>query len=118
MDQTAKRNVCRMIAGLISIDLDVDEGERRFLDKVLTKFEIPEDEWDAILPLMEPDEAYSCLRDLPSEDQQEALTLLIQAATIDDHVTEEERDYLETVCDAIDVSSDELDDRLDSMLHP
>ncbi len=118
MNKTAKRNVCRMIAGLIAIDLDVEEGERRFLDKVLAKFDVPESEWDAILPLMEPDDAYACLQELSESDQQETFTLLLQAATVDDHVSEEERDYLSTVCEAIGIDDDELEDRIEQMLNP
>lgn len=118
MDEKTRREVCRMVAGLVAIDLDVDEGERRFVDSLLTKFGIPESEWDAILPLMEPEDAHRCLQGLDPSAQQEAFDLLLQAAAVDDHITLEEREYLEAVCDAINVSKEELSVRLDRLMHP
>ena len=116
MDETSKRSICRMVAGLIAIDLDVDEGERQFLEKVLAKFGIADSQWDAILPLMEPDEAFMALKKLGPDERQEALGLLLEAATADHHVSEEERDYLETICEAIDVDARELETRLERLL--
>lgn len=116
MDDKTRREVCRMVAGLIAIDLDIDEGERRFVDNLLTKFGIPESEWDAILPLMEPEEAHRCLEGLEPAAREEAFELLLQAAAVDDHITTEEREYLEAVCDALKVSQEELSARLDRLL--
>lgn len=112
MDEQTRRTVCRMIAGLVSTDGDFADSERAFLDKVLTQFEIPESEWDAIFPLLEHDEAASALAELPKDVQQMAFSLLLEAAHADGVIAPEEREYLEAVGSAIGLDPSELRTRI------
>jgi uncharacterized tellurite resistance protein B-like protein len=114
MDHQTKRTVCRMIAGLVSTDGEFSDAERSFLDKVLTEFEIPESEWDAIFPLLEFDEATDAIAALASPVQQTAFSLLLEAARADGVVAPEEVTYLEAVGEAMGMDAAELEARLRS----
>ncbi len=114
MDEETKRLVCRMVAGLVASDEDFDDREREFVDKVLKQFGIPESEWDAIFPLVEPEEAASVMAGLDSTAQKEGFELLIEAAMADGKIVEEEVDYISIIGRAIGLSDAELEQRLQS----
>jgi hypothetical protein len=108
MDEQTKRTACRMIAGLVAADDDFSESERRFLDKVLERFDIPESEWDAIFPLLEYDEAEAAIRTLAPDAQRETFLLLLDAARVDGVISVDERKYLELIGHAIGMSDSDL----------
>lgn len=108
MDEQTKRTACRMIAGLVATDDDFSDAERQFVDRVLSRFGIPESEWDAIFPLLEPDEAEAAIRGLDPAAQRETFQLLLEAARVDGVVSDDERRYLELVGRAIGMSDAEL----------
>lgn len=112
MDEATKRIACRMIAGLVATDEDFSDGERQFLDKVLVQFGIPEEEWDAIFPLLEHDAAEAAIRGLDPIAQKEIFELLLEAALVDGSIVQEERNYIEVVGRAIGLSDEELGRRL------
>ena len=80
MDEKTKRLACRMVAGLVASDEDFDDAERTFLDKVLRQFGVPEEEWDAIFPLLDHEEANETIRALDKVTQKEVFELLLEAA--------------------------------------
>lgn len=112
MDEEMKRLVCRMVAGLVASDEEFDDAERAFLDKVLRKFEIPESEWDAIFPLVEPDEAASAMRTLDPATQREAFELLVEGALADGKIVAEEAAYMRVIGDAIGMDPATLNARI------
>jgi hypothetical protein len=61
---------------------------------------------------MDGGEAADELRAMSRDVQQEALTLLIEAAAIDKRYAEEERAYLHAVARAVGVETDEVDRRV------
>jgi hypothetical protein len=100
----------------VTTDLDVGDDERAFLDKVMAEFEIPESEWGALFPLMEPQEARDALSELEPVVRDEAIHLLLQAATVDRVVNEAEREYLSCVAEAAGIDASELSRRIDALL--
>ena len=112
MDKELRTNICRLIAGIVVADDDLEPAEEAFLDKMLAKFEIPASERDAIFPIVDRDEAAATIRALPKPAQAEALTLLIAATAADGAVAPEERAYLDAVASELGVTGADLDKRL------
>jgi len=116
VDKELRRNICRLIAGLVVADDDLEPAEDAFVDKMLAKFEIPADERDTIFPIVDRSEAAEMIRQLPKEAQTTALELLIEATVADGVVAPEEKAYLEAVGQELGISSDELDQRVAAKL--
>jgi uncharacterized tellurite resistance protein B-like protein len=116
MDENMRRNVCRLIAGIVVSDEDLSPQEDAFVDRMLERFGIPRAEREVIFPIIDGSEAAAAVLELPSDVRQEAFGLLIEAAAADGSIAPEELGYLETVADAIKISRDELSDRLSEAL--
>ena len=112
MDKEMRRKICRLIAGLVVADDDLEPKEEAFLDKLLAKFEIPASERDTIFPIVDRDEAAETIRGLPKEAQAAALTLLIQATAADGVVAPEERAYLDAVAGELGLAGPDLEKRI------
>jgi uncharacterized tellurite resistance protein B-like protein len=111
-----RRNICRLIAGLVVADDDLEPSEEAFLDKLLAKFEIPASERDSIFPIVDRDEAAQTIRGLPKDAQTTALSLLIQATVADGVVKPEERDYLDAVAKELGVKGPDLEREIAAQL--
>lgn len=116
MDENMRRNVCRLIAGIVVSDEDLSPQEDAFVDRMLTRFGIPLAEREVIFPIIDASEAATAVLALPGDVREEAFGLLIEAAAADGSIAPEELGYLETVADAIQVSRDALSDRLSEAL--
>jgi uncharacterized tellurite resistance protein B-like protein len=113
VDKDLSHRVCRLIAGLVVSDDDLDEAEDAFVDRLLEHFGIPLAERDTIFPIVDRSEAADAVKSLPPDVQKEALTLLVAAASADGKIVAEERAFLHTVAEAMGVSIAEIDKRLD-----
>ncbi len=107
MDQALGRTVCRLIAGIVVSDDDLDPAEEAFVDRMLATFEIGEGR-EAIFPLVDRVEAAAAIRELPQEAQEQALDLLIEASVADGKLVSEERAYLQLVAVEMGVSDGAL----------
>ena len=116
MDQEMKRSICRLIAGIVVADDDLEPSEEAFLDKLLAQFGIPETERDRIFPIIDREEAAQAIRGLPKDAQAAALELLIEATVADGVVKSEERDYLDAVAKELGVVGAELERRIAEQL--
>ena len=116
MDENMRRNVCRLIAGIVVSDEDLSPQEDVFVDRMLDRFGIPRAEREVIFPIIDASEAAAAVMELPADVRQEAFALLVEAAAADGSIAPEELGYLETVADAIQISRDELSDRLSEAL--
>jgi len=116
MDENMRRNVCRLIAGIVVSDEDLSPQEDAFVDRMLERFGIPLADREVIFPIIDASEAAASVLALPADVRQEAFGLLIEAAATDGSIAPEELGYLEAVSDAIQVSRDELSDRLSEAL--
>lgn len=116
MDDTLRRQVCRLIAGLVVSDDDLDEHEDAFIERLLGRFQIPSTERDTIFPIVDRSEAADAMQALPESVQLEAFDLLIEAAAADGKIAPEEREYLATVAAVVRVDSQALEARLEAAI--
>lgn len=116
MDQQLSHKVCRLVAGIVVADDDLDDTEDQFIDRMLAKFGIPPSERESIFPIVDKSEAKAAMQELPPDVQHETMTLLIEAACADGKVVTEERAYLHAVAEAIGVSAGALDVKIDDAL--
>jgi len=116
MDENTRRMVCRLIAGIVVVDDDLDESEDMFLDRMLAQFGLTSDERDVLFPIMDAKEAAIEFLALPPAVHMEALDLLVQAASIDGRYADEEREYLHSVCAVVGVDPVQVDRRVATLI--
>jgi uncharacterized tellurite resistance protein B-like protein len=116
MDESLRRKVCRLIAGIVVSDEDLSPQEDAFVDRMLERFGIPLAEREVIFPIIDSSEAADAVRELEPALREEAFGLLIEAAAVDGSIAPEELSYLEVVADVVGVSRDDLSDRLSAAL--
>jgi len=112
MDETIRRKVCRLIAGIVVSDEDLSPQEDEFVDRMLDRFGIPRAEREVIFPIIDASEAAQAMKELDEGLRLEAFGLLVEAAAVDGSIAPEELGYLEAVADVAGVSRDALSDRL------
>ena len=110
MDVELRTTVCRIVAGLVVADDDFSPQEEAFIDRLLARFCLGSR--DAILPIMDRDEAAAGMGALPPEVQQEALDTLVDAAVADGKVVDEELAYLLAVAGVIGLDEPALEARI------
>jgi uncharacterized tellurite resistance protein B-like protein len=108
VDESQKRKLCQLIAGIVVADDDLDPTESAFIDRMLARFGIDPAERDIIFPIVDTDEAVRAVGAMPADVQTETLDLLVQAATADGKVVPAERDYLKAVVKAMGRDEREL----------
>lgn len=116
MEESVRRKVCRLIAGIVVSDEDLSPHEDAFVDRMLERFGIPLSDREVIFPIIDASEAAAAMKELGPTVAQEAFGLLVEAAAVDGSIAPEELGYLETVADAVGVSRDDLGDRLSTAL--
>ena len=116
MDESVRRNVCRLIAGIVVSDEDLSPEEDAFVDRMLQRVGIPLADRDVIFPIVDATEAATAMRALEPAVRQEAFGLLLEAAAADGSIAPEELSYLEAVSDVVGVSRDDLGDKLGEAL--
>ncbi|HEX4335418.1 MAG TPA: TerB family tellurite resistance protein [Polyangiaceae bacterium] len=116
MDDSVRRNVCRLIAGIVVSDEDLSPEEDAFVDRMLERFGIPLSEREVIFPIVDATEAADAMKALAPDVRQEAFKLLLEAAAADGSIAPEELTYLEAVSDIVGVSRDEMGERLTEAL--
>lgn len=116
MDDDTKRKVAQLVAGIVVTDDILDPKEEAFVDRMLERFGIDDEERAVIFPILDADEAAERFDRMSAEVQQEAMTLLIEAAAADGEIVPEERAYLAAVAKVAGVADDELEARLTAAL--
>ena len=116
MDTDARRRICRLIAGLVGVDNELDDTESAFVDNMLVKFGLSPDERESLFPIIDGDEAAKELADLPAAMREQAFALLVDAAAADKRFVDEERDYLHKVGAVLGLSHDEVDRRVSTAI--
>lgn len=116
MDNDTRRRLCRLIAGIVVVDNDLDDAESRFVDHMLARFGLGPEERDALFPIIDAGEAAEELKLLPAALQHEGFALLVEAATLDRRYADEERDYLYKVGAVLNVAPADIDARVKEAL--
>jgi uncharacterized tellurite resistance protein B-like protein len=104
--------ICRLIAGLVVSDDDLDPKEDAFIERLLARFGIPSSDRDLIFPILDATEAATALGGLAADLREQAMSLLIEAAAVDGRIADEERTHLQAVADAIGMAHADLEARL------
>ena len=112
MDESVRRKVCRLIAGIVVSDEDLSPQEDAFVDRMLVRFGIPLEEREVIFPIIDATDAAQAMKELEPAVRTEAFGLLVEAAAADGSIAPEELGYLEAVAEVAGVSKDDLADRL------
>jgi len=115
MDESQRRRVCQLVAGLVISDDVLEPQEEAFLDRVIEKFGLSDEGRDAIFPLVSHDDAAEAARALGPELGQEAWSLLVDAAKADNEVNKDELAYLKVVADALGMSEEDTKNELDAL---
>jgi uncharacterized tellurite resistance protein B-like protein len=116
MNQDEAIRICRLVAGLVVTDDDLDEREDAFVERMLARFGIPSSDRNLIFPILDATEAAVALREMTPDLQRTAVDLLIQAAAVDGKIAPEERAYLDVVADSVGMPRPELERRLNEEL--
>lgn len=109
MDDALRRRICRLVAGILVTDDDMDPREDKFLDKLLADFGIPAGERDCLFPIVDAAEAQAEMRELPQDARDEAMHRLLDAACADGRIMEAEREYLRSVGFALEIGEQDTD---------
>lgn len=112
MEEALRKKICRLVAGIVVADDDLDEKEDAFLDRLLVTFGIPAEQRDELFPIVDRDEAATEIKTLPKDVQDDVFTRLVDAACADGKVVPEERDYLKSVANAIGMPDDVVELKL------
>lgn len=115
MDDAQRRRVCQLIAGMIIADDIMEPQEEAFLDRVIEKFGFAEEGRDAIFPLVSHEEAAAAAQQLGPVVGQETFAMLMEAAKADDQVVPEELEYLRVVANALGMSEEETNAKLEEL---
>lgn len=113
MEPTNARRICRLVAGLVTADREVHELEDELLDDLADAFGLPEDDRDFLFPALGASEAADQIRALDARAQQATLDLLVEMAVVDGNVATSERLYLDVVGQALGMSPDQINHRLE-----
>src|SRR5688572_26072148 len=100
--------ICRLVAGLVVTDDDLDEREDAFIERMLATFGIPWTDRNLTFPTVDGGEAAAALRAMSKEMQDQAVDLLVRAAAADGKIVPEERAYLLAVAEAVGMTPEEL----------
>jgi uncharacterized tellurite resistance protein B-like protein len=116
MDTENARKVCRLIAGVVVVDDHLDDAENAMIDRMLVRFGLQEDDRAALFPIVDAEEAARELRALPTAAQTETFELLVTAVAADRRFTDEERQYLYRVGEALGLCRADIDGRVETAL--
>ena len=112
MDEQLRKKVCRLVAGIVVADDDLDDREDAFLDRLMAKFGVPADQRAELFPIVDAKEAADEIRSLPPEVQEETFALLLEAAAADGKIVPEERGYIDAVGAALGLDPAVVEERV------
>jgi uncharacterized tellurite resistance protein B-like protein len=111
MDDSTRVKVCRLVAGILFADREIEEAEAAFLQRMRARFQLPRG--TAIDPVVDHDAAVRELGALAPAQREEALDLLVAAAAADGTVSPAERAWLERAAEALGMEASSLEARIE-----
>lgn len=111
MDDSTRVKVCRLVAGILFADREIEEAEAAFLQRMRARFQLARG--TAIDPVVDHDAAVRELRALAPALRDEALDLLVAAAAADGTVSPAERAWLERAAEALGMEASSLEARIE-----
>ena len=117
MDSKTSRRICQLVSGIIVADDDLDPAEEAFVDRVFRKFGFDAKQRRTLFPIVDRDEAARALQALPHDTRDYTLAVLIEAASADGKIVDNERAFLESMAGALNLTNDELDARIEQQMN-
>jgi len=111
MEIDDRRNICRLVAGILVSDEEVTAEEYDFLERIYQRFGLAPDEMKTVAPI-EAGAASAALRQLPEPVQAKVVALLVEAAIADGVVDARERAYLLVAAAALGIDGDVMEQRI------
>jgi uncharacterized tellurite resistance protein B-like protein len=111
VDESVRRKIGRLVAGIVVADGDFDPTEDFFLDRLLERLGLGDR--SAIEPLPDASQAAIEMAGLSPEERDAAFTLLLEAALADGQVVTSERVYLLAVGAALGLDGDAVEERIE-----
>jgi uncharacterized tellurite resistance protein B-like protein len=115
VDDQLRKEVCRLVAGILIADYDLDPKEDEFLERLIRHMHLSPADRLALRPVESRSEAAAMMRRLPSEARDLALSLLFEAAVADGTVHDDERAYVHAIAEELGMSADAVDQKLDEV---
>ena len=111
MDAEEQDKVCQLIEAVIAADGIVDESEREFLQKIVSRFGLPERKPVAV---SESDfgKTTTMLRNLAPDVRTRVMALLVEAAVVDGRVDPQERALLLASAASLGIEATALEERI------
>jgi uncharacterized tellurite resistance protein B-like protein len=113
VDDSLRTEVCRLIAGILIADYELDPKEDEFLDRLFRAMRLPATERLAMKPVESRSEAAALMRRLSETARKAVLSLLFDAAKADGVIHDDERAYVHAIAEELGMAPDEVDRRLD-----
>ena len=109
MDINDKIQICKVIAQAIMADIQITDAEREFLDKLMDRYELNEEQRTDVMNRNFGDNVAEMAQGIESmESQNELLTELIKAIEVDGVIAEAEKKLVHRVGAAMEMSEDEV----------
>lgn len=115
VELSTRRQICQLVAGVLVSDDDFADVEKRFLQRIYARLELPPDEWESVQPTP-VGAATAALRQLPVETHTKVAALLVEAVVADGVVEPRERVYLLVAAAAMGIDAVVMEQRLASRL--
>jgi uncharacterized tellurite resistance protein B-like protein len=113
VDDQLRKEVCRLIAGILIADYELDPKEDEFLDRLFRAMRLPATERLAMKPVESRGEAAALMRRLSENARKAALSLLFEAAAADGIIHDDERAYVHAIAEELGMSAADVDRKLD-----
>jgi tellurite resistance protein len=111
VDLATRRQICRLVAGVLLSDEHFADAEKRFLQRIYARFELPPEECAEAEPIP-VGAATAALRELPADVHGKVAALLVEAAIADGVIDPRERVYLLVAAAAMGLDAVEMEQRL------
>jgi uncharacterized tellurite resistance protein B-like protein len=115
VDDHLRKEVCRLIAGILIADYELDPKEDEFLDRLIRHMQLAPTERLALRAVESRSEAAAMMRRLPEDARELALSLLFEAAAADGTVHEDERAYVHAIAEELGMAPADVDRKLDEV---
>jgi uncharacterized tellurite resistance protein B-like protein len=116
VDDQLRKEVCRLIAGILIADYELDPKEDEFLDRLIRLMQLPPADRLALRPVESRSEAAATMRRLPEDARDLALSFLFEAALADGTVHDDERAYVHAIAEELGMTPADVDRRLDLLV--
>ncbi len=117
MELTNKIEICKIVARAILADTRITDSECEFLNKLMNRYNIGEDDRQTILSCNVDDDLTSLIMNLTDDDaRNELLVELALAVAVDGEISSSERVLLSRVAKTLNISEEDLNLMLEAAI--